>query len=465
MNREDILHCFRAYDIRGLYNSELTPSVFSDLGSALGAYLLDNNLTKNGVFIGADFRTTSPALSYSLIGSLSGSGISVTFVGRPVSFGVCLFSGWYQKKDVSCFITASHLPAEWNGLKLYHGDGVGFAEERIKELANYYVQSKTHSVSWKDVGTINISDCEKEYIEFMLDKFTINKPLKIVLDCGNASTSLIAPTVFNRFENFEVIELFTDPDPTFPNRDPEPNEESLTALSKTVTENNADFGVGFDGDGDRAVLVDDKGRILLGDQMGAILGRKMLEEKTGTVIANVECSSVIEHSMKDLATKILRIPVGHTFLTLEARENKDSVIGIESSGHIVLPWYYLFDDAMLVPLKMAEILSNINVKLSELVDEIAPPVPKKSFPYSCDEKIKFKVVEDLKATLPNKFDRVNTIDGVRVDLDGGWCLIRASNTSAIIRLTVEGNSSQKFEEIKSIFEKELVQTIKRHSLS
>ncbi|MFX0060677.1 MAG: hypothetical protein ACFFC7_00650 [Candidatus Hermodarchaeota archaeon] len=463
MNREDILHCFRAYDIRGLYNSELTPEVFFDLGSALGAYLIDNNLAKGGVFVGGDFRTTSPNLSYSLIGGLSGTGVDVTFAGRPVSFGVCLFSGWYEKKAACAFITASHLQAKWNGLKLYHGDGVGFSEKRIKELAEYYVQKKTVSTSWKDVGAIEVAECENEYIEFMLDRFSIKRPIKIVIDCGNASTSLIAPKLFQSFDHFEVIELFTNPDPTFPNRDPEPNEESLKVLSKTVIENKADLGVGFDGDGDRAVLVDDKGRVLLGDQTGTILGRKMLEEKKGTVIANIECSSHIEHSMKDLASKIIRIPVGHTFLTLEARNHKDTVIGIESSGHIVLPWYYLFDDAILVPLKMAEILSIEKQKFSDLVDQIAPPLPKKSFPYSCDENIKFKVVEDLKTILSNKFDEVNTIDGVRVDLDGGWGLIRASNTSPVIRLTVEGETSQKFEEIKSLFEKELLQAIKQLS--
>ncbi|MFX1251003.1 MAG: hypothetical protein ACFFCZ_05295 [Promethearchaeota archaeon] len=463
MNREDILHCFRAYDIRGLYNSELTPEVFFDLGNALGAYLIDNNLVKGGIFVGGDFRTTSPSLSYSLIGGLSATGVDVTFAGEPVSFGVCLFSGWYHKMATSAFVTASHLQAKWNGLKLYYGDGVGFSEKRIKELAEYYVQEKTVTTSWKDVGTIEVANCEKEYIEFMLNRFSIKRPIKIVIDCGNASTSLIAPKLFRSFEQFEVIELFTDPDPTFPNRDPEPNEESLKVLSKSVIENKADLGVGFDGDGDRAVLVDDKGRVLLGDQIGAILGRKMLEEKRGTIIANIECSSHIEHSMKDLASKIIRIPVGHTFLTLEAREHKDTVIGIESSGHIVLPWYYLFDDAILVPLKMAEILGTEKQRFSDLVDQIAPPLPKKSFPYSCDEKIKFKVVEDLKTILANKFDEVNTIDGVRVNLEGGWGLIRASNTSAVIRLTVEGKTPQKFEEIKSRLEKELLQAIKHLS--
>ena len=206
-----------------------------------------------------------------------------------------------------------------------------------------------------------------------------------------------------------------------------------------VVRNGADFGAAFDGDGDRVVIVDDLGRMLSADQCGTIIAKDLLVDHRGPVLANVECSMLIERVLEPLGAKIVRIPVGHTFLTLEAKR-RNAVLGIESSGHFVIPSFFLFDDAMIIPLKLAEILVKTGRKVSELVDEL-PQFPKARENLECDDKLKFEVIRILADRLADEYgaDRVNTMDGLRIDLnEDGWVLIRASNTSPLIRVTVEG---------------------------
>ncbi len=207
-----------------------------------------------------------------------------------------------------------------------------------------------------------------------------------------------------------------------------------------MKKNNCDFGVAFDGDGDRSVIVDNTGKVLSADETGIILGKYGLAEKKGTIIVNVECSKAVKEQLEPLGFKVKQIPVGHTFLTLEAKLEK-SPLGIESSGHLILPEYFLFDDALVVPLKIAEILDNNEKTLGELAAEI-PTYPTKKEVIDCDDQIKFDVVERLKVELTKEFENINAMDGVRVDLKNGWVLIRSSNTSPIIRLTTEADNEK-----------------------
>ena len=457
-------HIFRAYDIRGIYNEDLYPATMLKIGLALGTYAKQRS--KKSVVIGNDIRATSTLLSNAFISGLLSAGIDVTNVGTT-SFGACAFSGWLLKKDITAYVTASHLPPEWNGVKLYTGEGIGFSAEENEKIRDIVLAGKEEAVLWHDVGNYHELDLREEYIEYIAKRFDrdIFDGKRAVLDCGNGSMGLVALDVANRV-NLKADALFPNPDPSFPNRPSEPTDATLGALKAEVPRRKADFGAAFDGDGDRVVIVDDRGRMLSADQCGVIIARALLKERTGTVLANVECSMLIERELEQLGGKIERIPVGHTFLTKAAKE-RDAVLGIESSGHYVIPSFFLFDDAMVIPLKIAEILVKTGRKLSELVDEL-PEFPKQRTNLQCGEAVKFEVMRVLAERLANEYgaDRISTMDGIRMDMgEEGWALIRASNTSALIRVTVEGAT----EEIKDKLMREFVavteEAIKQKELS
>jgi len=443
---------FRAYDIRGRanYAEELTGANMRAIGKATGQFMQKKGL-KTAV-VGRDLRISSPKLQKEVIHGLLDAGIEIVNSGATTS-GMTMFAANKNGLDAGLYVTASHLPPEWNGFKMYYGDGQGFHEtdiQAVKELA-----MKIDGNEIPKSGEVIEKDFSQEYIDFMKQNFNA-APLKIIVDCGGATSTLIVPQLFKELgHNYEV--LFAEPDPKFSGRSSDPTEEAVSELKKKVVETNADFGVAFDGDADRCAIVDEKGRYVNHNKLGILLALKCLEEKPGgVVLATVECSMAVEKDIADKG-KVIRIPVGHTWLTMGAKEH-NAVFGMEDSGHYVLPKYYLFDDAMLVAMKLTEIISEAKSqgkKLSELVDDIKLyPTIKKVFMFTPEtESKKFPTVERMKQRCLADYDkpRVNTMDGVRVDLDEGWVLIRASNTGPKIRVTVEAITDDKATRIMNEF--------------
>ena len=454
-NLEEYIHIFRAYDVRGLYNQDITPQVHFRIGVAFGMFILQKNfsLGHDFVYVSFDVRQTSSMLSHAFTAGLLSTGVNVEFSGTPLQFGACLFSAWRQGAYATAFITASHLPPDWNGVKFYYGSGVGFSEEDNMTIRDFFLSDKLlpTSVSWNSVGQIKIKNLEHEYIKFLSDHFKIMKPLKVVVDCGNGAACLSAPAVLKSI-GIDVDSLFCDVDPSFPNRPSEPNESSLKLLTQKVKESSADFGVGFDGDGDRAVIVDDLGRVIQSDLTGLILAQFMLPKspKTNRVIINMECSLAIEKELQARGAKVDRIQVGHTYLTAAAQRHPDTLIGIESSGHMVFPGIYLFDDAMIIPLMLAEILSTQNNTLSTIVDQL-PKLSTRKVAVPTPDLIKFDVIDNLLQNMRTEYSNINDIDGIGISLDeDSWVLIRASNTSPKIRIIAEGKSGDHAEKNPSI---------------
>ncbi len=443
---------FRAYDIRGVYRKNIDEDIMKKIGMAIGTMMMKRNMG-NEILIGNDIRESSPQLSNAFIEGATSMGIDVTDVGT-VSFGLAIFSGWKLGKSVTAFVTASHNPPEWNGIKFFDNDCVGFFKEDNDELGrivkgNYFETVKPV----EERGCIEKSDLEKDYIEHLKDRFHMDKKIKIVVDCGNGSTSEIASKLFSSFENLDAIMISCNIDPTFPDRGADVEKENLENLIKKVMEERADMGVAFDGDGDRVGFVDNNGGIVAVEQIMSIIGSDILPEGKKNVIANVECSMVLEKTLEKLGGNIIRIPVGHTFMMQSAREN-DAALGGEPSFHIVIPEYFPFDDAMVPVLKMIEILSKGKERLSDLVKSI-PVFPKDRTYVDCNDSIKFKVIENLKLKFADKFKDMNTLDGIRIDLDNGWVLIRASNTSPVIRMTTEAVDEGELKELKNEFLTEL----------
>jgi len=441
---------FRAYDIRGRYQKDIDQIIFYQIGLATGTHL-KKNLNASSLAVGNDVRKTSESLSYAFISGLSAVGADVVNTGT-CSFGQTLFYGWKHKHDLISFITASHLPAEWNGVKFYHGDGVGLPEEELITIRDITLGEKWQLPPWNQTGNVQIADPKLEYQEFFRSRFHFKKNIRIAVDCGGGSMALSAPYLFEKL-GLSVVPVYCNPDPLFSVRPSDPKSENLSTLVETVKKEHCDFGVAFDGDGDRSVIVDEMGQILSADQTGILLGKYGLNQSKGTVIVNVECSMSIEEQLQPLGFSIKYIPVGHTFLTLHAK-NENALLGIESSGHFIMPQYFLFDDAIIVPLKIAEIIESHSSSLSSLLSEI-PIYPRRKVQIDCEDTIKFDVVYELKKKLLNDYDEVTTLDGIRVDLGYGWVLIRASNTSPLIRLTVEAGKIEKIDEISLKFQKEI----------
>jgi len=442
---------FRAYDIRGIYKKDIDENLFRKIGFVLG---------KKGkkFLVGYDIRESSESLALALIEGLTLKNSKVYFAGK-VPFGLCFFSGSLLKVSKTLFITASHLPSEWNGLKINFGDGEPISSKEIQRIKNEVLKIKKIDPPKKLVFVkVNL---EKEYIAKLLEFFPELKTkfLKIVVDCGNGSLSLLAPKIFKSF-GFKVKKLFCKPDPLFPNRPSEPTFEATKVLREKVKKESADLGVAFDGDGDRAVIVDDKGNYLSGNEIGTILAKEILKEgKNKKVIKTIATTMSIDKEVEKAKGKLIEVPVGHTFVIKTAKKEK-TIFGIEQSGHTVMPNYFLFDDAMLVPLKLAQILIKKRKKLSEVVEKTKFYFTE-SLSFFCPDEKKFNVIKKMAKNLKGKYKKISTLDGLKIYFDFGWVLFRASNTSPKIRIYFEAKTKEKLENLKETFLKEIEKWIKQ----
>jgi phosphomannomutase len=428
---------FRAYDIRGVYPQDINEEVFQKIGFVLGK-------KEKKFVVGQDIRKSGQKLSEALISGLKAKKSKVFFVGKG-SFGLVLFSGFKKKADFTLFVSASHLPSEWNGLKIFKGDGEPISPQGLAKKV-----LKVPEIKFKKIK-IKKTNLKKDYLKFLFQKFSFleQKKLKVVIDCGGGSTSLVVPQLFRKL-GFKTIEIFFKPDPSFSKRDPEPTPEATKKLKKKVIKERADFGVAFDGDGDRGVIVDDRGKYLRGDQVGIILSKEMLKEsRRKKIIKTVSCTMAVEEELEKMGAEIIEVPVGHTFVGKKCKKEK-ALLGIEESSHLFFPQIFLFDDAILTPLKIAEVLIKTKKKLSQLVDEI-PIYPFQELNFSCPDEVKFKVVEKLKKDFKRKYKKVNVLDGIKVYFHQAWILIRPSNTSPKIKLYIEAKNQKTLKLLKDKF--------------
>ncbi len=445
---------FRAYDIRGVYGKDFDFISMAKIGFAIGKIYEGKNFV-----VGNDIRKSSEVLATSLISGLLAAGASVTYVG-VTNIGATFFAGLKMRKDISLYITASHLPPKWNGLKLYYGNGLPFSTREIKKIKEFVFRKNFKVPSLASLKSLEITDLKNEYIKYLLSKFKLENKLKIVIDCGNGSMSLVAPEIFKRL-GARVIEVFCGIDPFFKKRESDPAPENIKTLIRTVKKEKADMGVAFDGDGDRVTLVDEEGRVLTGNEIGIILGKELLKKKKGKVITTVACSMAIKEVLENLGGKVMATPVGHAFVGRYCIKQK-AVLGIEESGHMYIPSYFPFNDGILPSLVIAQIISKTGRRLSELEKDI-PRYPFEEIVFDCPDERKFKIIEKIKKRIirEKKYKKLQTIDGVKVIFDNGWALIRASNTSPVIRLYVEAKTENEFKKLKQKYTRILKEEISK----
>lgn len=395
--------------------------------------------------VGRDFRSHGKKLEDVFVSGVLQTGSNINLVGEGPTI-LPVFANWEMKNDVAAYVTGSHLTAEWNGIKFFKQDGVGFFEDENKRLGEI-VLSKNFKISKVQGKAKKIENVEESYIKFIKERVRPKK-IKVVIDFGNGAACNIVPKIVEAL-GIDAVYMFDKPDVNFPNRSPEPDAESLSKLAKKVVEEDADLGIGYDGDGDRVMFVDDKGNFMMPEESSILFIRDIVKNQKGPIVANVECSSVIDDEARRFNLPVVKIPVGHTFLVQEAKKN-NAVYAIEKTGHTSIPRFYWFDDAIIASMYMAEIVSKLDKKVSDVLKEIPKKIFKR-FQVDCSDKTKFKVVENLKQKFIKKYKKVNTMDGVRIDFPDGWILIRASNTSPIIRLSVEAENDGKMKELVEEF--------------
>jgi len=417
----EVARIFRLYDIRGVCLGELTPEVASRVGLALAHY-------ERGVYaVGMDARRSSPYLRHAVMAGLMAGGAGVVDVGL-VPIGAIMYTALH-KRLAAVYVTASHLPPEWNGFKLFKRGGDPMVGDEIARLRDLFFSDLRVA---ERPGDYARADVLSEYFDFLLSRAR-GSGLRVVVDCGNGVASLVAPRLL-REAGHEVYTLNADVDPDFPARGSEPLPERLGDLCEEVVRRRAHFGVAFDGDGDRVVFVDERGRVLSAEQAAIVMLEGM---GYGDVVANVDCSAIVEEAVRRRGFRVRWVPVGRTFVVREVVRS-GAVLGVESSGHYVVWGNANMDDGLLATLYFAEAVA----RLGRVSDAVPPQPPTVRVKVEVPDEVKFRVVEMVKERVSREAADVITIDGVKVNLGDAWVLVRASNTEPAIRVTCEARDPE-----------------------
>lgn len=437
---------FREYDIRGIYGEDIDEEVSYLIGRAFASKLTKLGLNKT--VLAHDNRLSSPVIKENLLRGLIDSGITVYDLGLA-STPMCYFATNYYNVNTSMMITASHNPKEYNGFKFsYNGIHNAFGDQ-VREI--YDIIERKDFVDGQ--GKVIPKDIRSEYIKLLTSNIKLGKrKIKVVYDCGNGTTSIIADDIFKQL-NVEAIPLYNISDGSFPNHHPDPCvEENNRDLKEMVIKNKADLGVGFDGDGDRVGVIDEKGNMIDIDKYMIIMWRYLCDKvnkKEG--FFDVKCTKALEDELIKLGVKPVETRTGNSY-TRKISHDGNYPLGGELSGHV----YYRdkfpgYDDGIYAGLRIVERLSHTNEKLSELLNGINKYYSTKELKIQVEDTEKFKIIDKVKEYAINKNYNIVTLDGVKVKFDDGFALVRASNTGPNITMRYEGNTRLRLKEIEDEF--------------
>ena len=443
---------FREYDIRGIVDKDLNSETVELMGKGIGTYFRQKE--KREVVLGRDCRLSSPTFSEVLTNGLLSTGCRIIDIGT-LPTPLLYFMMYHKKKEAGVMITGSHNPPEYNGFKIMVGEETLYGEQ----IQDIYRIIKNKNFTEEKETSVNHFDIISEYKDYVTKNIKVDKKLKVVLDAGNGTAGFVAVPIFKNL-GCEVIELYCEMDGTFPNHHPDPTlPEALEDLIKKVAESQADFGVAYDGDGDRIGVIDDKGNIIWGDLLMVLFSRDILPSNPGaTVISEVKASKVLYEEIEKLGGRPIMWKTGHSLIKKKIKEEKALVAG-EMSGHIFFAdRYFGFDDAIYSSARLAEILSRSEQKLSQMLSDLPQTFHTPEIRIYASDEVKFKIVEDVKKELARIYPIID-IDGVRAIYPKGWGLVRASNTQEALVLRFEGETKEDLEAIKKEVEKTIEKVI------
>ncbi len=444
---------FREYDIRGIYGKDLTEEISYFIGKAFVSLVFkESKKIPERISVGMDARISSELLKKALVKGITECGVDVIDIGlcpTPLQY----FSLFVLPVDAGIMITGSHNPPEFNGFKLSIGKETIYGK-KIRELKK--IIENMDFINLNRAGKIEEYNIKEDYINYMLSHFSSFEGIKVVIDSGNGTAGVVAPVILKKL-GAEVYELYSEPDGRFPNHHPDPVvPENMEDLIKTVINKKAHLGIGFDGDADRIGVVDESGEIVWGDSLMIIFAKDILRENKGAkIIGEVKCSKVMYEEIAKAGGIPVMWKTGHSLIKKKMKQEKALLAG-EMSGHIFFSdRYFGFDDAIYASLRLIEIVkkSNKPYGIKKLLQGVKTMQSTPEIRISCIDEKKFMIVEKIKDYFQN-FE-CNFIDGVRINFQKGWALIRASNTQPALVLRFEAETEEDLEEIKSLVHQKL----------
>lgn len=439
---------FREYDIRGIADEDLVDENIVSLGKGIGTFL--SRQGAKSLVIGRDIRLSSERLRNALIEGLLSTGVNVIDVGvclTPVQY----FGIIHLDADGGVMITGSHNPIEYNGFKISKRDVAPVYGEEIQEIRKL-IEGVDFETGF---GELVKKDVISDYVDMIKSKLNFGRKLKLVIDAGNGTAGILAPQLW-RDLGCDVVELYCEPDGTFPNHLPDPTvPKYVVDLQKKVLEVGADVGIGYDGDTDRVGVIDEKGRMIFADKLIAILIREVLQKHPGgKIVFDVKCSQALPEEIIKFGGEPVMYKTGHSLLKAKMKELQSPLAG-EMSGHIFYSDdFFGFDDAVYVSGRLLRIMSNTDKTLAELVDEIPSFESTPEIRIEATDEDKFKIVAELSEHFKRSYETID-IDGARVLFGDGWGLVRASNTQPVLVLRFEARSKERLAEIIEIFKSKL----------
>ncbi len=465
-------HAFGKNDIRGIYNDDITEELFYNIAIGYTSWLSKQTQKQPEnlkISVCMDARLHSPSLKRAILNGLTNSKVGhIEDLGlAPTPIGY--YSEFAHNLDGAMIITASHNPSEYNGLKMT------FNHQSLNEAQIKEVKEETYA-KWSDLPE-KLNDYNykteiiDEYINEMKKSFgKVGVGIKVVVDSANATGGIVGPKLYKEL-GCEVIELFSEPDGRFPNHHPNPSVLStLETLSKTVVENNADVGIAYDGDSDRIGVVDSHGKPLTGDKLLLIYAMDIIDQKP-TVVSEVKCSQVLFDTINKAGGNAIMCKTGHGYIKGKMKET-NAVLGGEMSGHTFFKdRYYGFDDAIYAGCRMIEIIAkNKKINPNFTIDEVLKPFTQvftsDEVRFPCPNPLKKEVLEAMKNEVKSnpdmfgsKIKDIVTLDGMRIVFEGGFALIRQSNTEPVFTLRFEAPTQAESEQFKKAMTEFLDKTI------
>lgn len=437
---------FREYDIRGVYGIDLNEDVAYTLGKSFGSYIKKMGVTET--IIGHDNRLSSPILSGSLIKGILDTGINVVNLGL-VTTPMYYYARKFYSMKTGIMITASHNPKDDNGFKIAFDEVANAYGPLIKDFMDFTFEQKFID----GLGFEIKRDIKEDYLSLIKKSINMgNKKIRAVIDCGNGTGSIIIKDIFDMFE-IPYYPLYCESDGHFPNHHPDPSvSKNMKDLSDKVKELGYDIGIGIDGDADRVGIVDENGNIIPADLYMLIVARNIASNmKNKKLMFDVKCSKTLIDELERINIKPVMYRTGNSY-TCRYMQEEDFDFGGEYSGHIYFRDKFPgIDDGIYAGLRMIEILSNTDKKLSELLEGINKYYSTEEIKVSVPDEKKFSIIEKIKEYAKKQNYNIVDIDGVRVNFEDGWALVRASNTGPNITMRFEASKKGRLKEIQKEF--------------
>lgn len=445
-------HIFREYDIRGIVEKDLDPQVTRQVGRAYATVLRETGSDSPTVVVGQDNRPSSPSLAEGLIQGLTAAGANVLDIGTVPTPLVL----WAEKRlgaDGGIQITGSHNPPEYNGIKMSVG-GESFFGQAIQELRDRILSGRLV----EGQGEVTRKEMIPAYIQEITRGFKLDRPVRVVVDCGNGAGALVAEELLKGI-GAEMIPLFCESDGTFPNHHPDPTvDEYLEDLVRLVKEHDAEVGIAFDGDADRIGAVDENGTVVRGDLLLLLFGLDILAQRGPgqKLVFDVKCSQVLPEVFEAAGGEPIMWKTGHSHMKARMRK-EDAPLGGELSGHICFADEYIgIDDALYCACRLVDLLARSKKPLSQMVSAFPQYFSTPEIRIEVDEEKKWEVVERALEHF-SKSHEVIDVDGARILFGDGWGLLRTSNTQPVIVARFEAKTRERLEEIQGTIEEWLAE--------